>query len=175
MGLRACSGICRPAIHFPDFKCVRGSANNLASASAVWIAPVSEASAARVTSAWASIVQFLADSTSDAALVDKTLMRLTGHALRHYLPNWAARFLWSLPAREELGRWAGDILLLAGEERDTKQRAARAICAVRYASSASRETQLRLAFDLYDAIAGVLPDDDTMWSRIENSAFYRRH
>ena len=102
-------------------------------------------------------------------------MRLTGHALRHYLPNWAARFVWSLPAREELGRWAGDILLLAGEERDTKQRAARAICAVRYASSASRETQLRLVYDLYEAVASVLPDNDAMWSRIENSVFYRRH
>ena len=107
--------------------------------------------------------------------MDKALLRLTGHALRHYLPNWAARFLWSLPAREELGRRAGDILLLAGEKRDTKQRAARAICAVRYASSASRETQLRLVYDLYEAIAGVLPDDDAMWSRIENSGFYRRH
>ena len=120
-------------------------------------------------------MQYLARTTADAALVDKALLRLTGHALRHYLPNWAARFLWSLPAREELGRWAGDILLIAGEERDTKQRAARAICAVRYASAASRETQLRLVYDLYGAIVSVLPDDEAMWSRIELSPFYRRH
>ena len=107
---------------------------------------------------WSEIVETLARATGDAALTDKSVTRLTGHALRHYLPNWAARFLWSLPAREELGRWAGYILLLVGEERDTRQRAARAICTVRYASQASRETQLRLAADLYEAIAAVQPD-----------------
>ena len=60
----------------------------------------------------------------------------------------------------------------AGHEAESRPRD---LCGVRYASAAFRETQLRLAYDLYEAIAGVLPDDDAMWSRIELSAFYRRH
>ena len=123
---------------------------------------------------WASLVQYVATYLGRADMANKAVMRLTGHALRHYLPNWGARFMWSLPAREELGRWAGDVLLIAGEERDTRQRAARAICAVRCASIASRETQLRLVGDLYEAISAVLPDDEHVWSRIEASTYYKK-
>ena len=102
-------------------------------------------------------------------------LRLTGHAPRHVFPTWAAKFNWSLPAREEIGRWAGDIILLAGEERDTRQRGQRAICAVRYAREASRQTQVRLMRDLIDAMASVWACEGDEWDAIVASPFYKLH
>ena len=103
-------------------------------------------------------------------------LRLTGHApSRHVFPSWAAKFNWSLPAREEIGRWAGDIVLLAGEERDTQQRSRRAICAVRYAREALRQSQVRLMRDLIDAVASVLGCAGDEWDAIVASPFYKMH
>ena len=102
-------------------------------------------------------------------------LRLTGHAPRHVFPAWAAKFNWSLPAREEIGRWAGDVVLLAGEERDTRQRSRRAICAVRYAREASRQSQVRLMRDLIDAVASVLHCAGDEWDAIVASPFYKMH
>ena len=163
------------AYTFPDFACPYRQAGDITCLQAVFVAPCSEATEARVAQAWSSTIADVARRYSLHALTDKKLWRLTGHSPRHWAPNWAARFAWSLPAREELGRWAGDILLLAGEERDTRQRAAKAICAVRYASAASRETQLRLLFDLLRAVAAVLPDTEGVHLRIEASEFYKKH
>ena len=163
------------AYTFPEFACPFRQAGNIACSAAAFAVPYAEASESRVAQAWGSFIAEVARSFSVGALTDKALWRLTGHSPRHWAPNWAARFAWSLPAREELGRWAGDILLLAGEERDTRQRAAKAICAVRYANAASRETQLRLLFDLMRAIASVLPDSEGVHLRIEASVFYKKH
>ena len=160
---------------FPEFSCPFRQAGNVASAQAKFATPYAEATESRVAQAWGSMIADVAVRYSLRALIDKSLWRLTGHSPRHWAPNWAARFAWSLPAREELGRWAGDVLLLAGEERDTRQRASRAICAVRYASAASQETQLRLIFDLLQAIASVLPDIAGVHLRIEASVFYKKH
>ena len=80
----------------------------------------------RVQQAWLSVLQHVARAEGVQAGVLSQL-RLTGHADRHVFPVWAAKFNWSLPAREEIGRWAGDVVLLAGEERDTRQRSQRAI------------------------------------------------
>ena len=102
-------------------------------------------------------------------------LRLTGHAPRHVFPVWAAKFNWSLPAREEIGRWAGDIVLLAGEERDTRQRSQRAICAVRYAREASRQTQIRLMRDLVDVVASVIGRQGDEWDLIVESKYYKMH
>ena len=108
-----------------------------------------------------------------AALLEP--LRLTGHASRHVYPAWAAKFNWSLPAREEIGRWAGDVVLLAGEERDTRQRSQRAICAVRYAREASRQSQVRLMRDLTEAVASVLNCVGDEWDAIVASPFYKLH
>ena len=89
------------------------------------------------------------------------------------MPTWAAHFMWSLPAREEIGRWAGDVVLLVGEERDTRQRSNRAICAVRYAREASRQSQVRLVRDLVQAVASVAPYDDQIMDRVVASSFYK--
>ena len=102
-------------------------------------------------------------------------LRLTGHAPRHVFPVWAAKFNWSLPAREEIGRWAGDVILLAGEERDTRQRSQRAICAVRYARESSRQTQIRLMRDLIDAVASVITCAGDEWDAIVASRYYKLH
>ena len=108
-----------------------------------------------------------------AALIQ--ILKLTGHAPRHVFPAWAAKFNWSLPAREEIGRSAGDVVLLAGEERDTRQRSRRAICAVRYAREASRQSQVRLMRDLVDAVASVLHCEGDEWDAIVASRFYKMH
>jgi hypothetical protein len=73
-------------------------------------------------------------------VVVSDMSKPTCHGPRHWCPLWARLFMWSLPAREELGRWLGDmeIMLLPGEVRHTKQRASREICAVRYAADAAR-------------------------------------
>ena len=160
---------------FPEFACPFRQAGNIACQQAAFVRPYAEATESRVAQAWGSLIADVAVRYSLQALTDKSLWRLTGHSPRHWAPNWAARFAWSLPAREELGRWAGDVLLLAGEERDTRQRASRAICAVRYASAASQETQLRLLIDLLRAIASVLPDTAGVHLRIEASVYYKKH
>ena len=77
--------------------------------------------------------------------------------------------------REEIGRWAGDVVLLAGEERDTRQRSQRAICAVRYAREASRQTQVRLMRDLIDAVASVIMSPGDEWDAIVSSRYYKMH
>ena len=128
----------------------------------------------RVQHAWKSVLQYAAraEGVSVAVLAQ---LRLTGHAARHVFPGWAAKFMWSLPAREEIGRWAGDIVLLAGEERDTRQRSQRAICAVRYAREASRQTQVRLMRDLIDAVASVIVTPGDEWDAIVASRYYKMH
>ena len=130
---------------------------------------------ARVRKAWDSILLHVAARSSDLALRDIGLLRLTGHGPRHWLATWAAHFMFSLPAREEIGRWVGDIVLLVGEERDTRQRSARAICAVRYARDASRQSQIRLVKDLVEAIASVAPYDMHVLDRVIASEFYKMH
>ena len=102
-------------------------------------------------------------------------LRLTGHAPRHVYPTWAAKLNWSLPAREEIGRWAGDVVLLIGEERDTRQRSQRGICAVRYAREASRQAQVRLMRDLIDAVASIVGCVGDEWDAIVASPYYKLH
>ena len=74
----------------------------------------------RVRAAWASMLKHVAAAVADVALADVAHIFKRLHAPRHYFPTWGARFMGSLPAREELGRWAGDVALLVGEERDTR-------------------------------------------------------
>ena len=62
-----------------------------------------------------------------------------------------------------------------GEERDTRQKARRAICAVRYARDASRQSQVRLVRDLVEAIASVAPYDADVMDRVVASTFYKMH
>ena len=83
--------------------------------------------------------------------------------------------MWSLPAREELGRWAGDVVLLVGEDRDTRQKSQRAICAVRYARAALRQSQVRLMRDLLAAIISVMPFDAELMDRVPASPYYKMH
>ena len=90
-------------------------------------------------------------------------------------PGQLCKLNWSLPAREEIGRWAGDIVLLIGEERDTRQRSQRAICAVRYAREASRQTQVRLMRDLIDAVASIVGCEGDEWDAIVASPYYKMH
>ena len=66
-------------------------------------------------------------------------------------------------------------MLLAGEERDTRQRSQRAICAVRYAREASRQTQIRLMRDLIDAVASVITSPGDEWDAIVSSRYYKMH
>ena len=110
-------------------------------------------------------------------VVVSVMSKPTCHGPRHWCPVWARLFMWSLPAREELGRWLGDmeIILLPGEVRHTKQRASRDICAVRYAADAARALQARLAVDLLHAIRAVLPRDEYVMDRIVGSAHYKLH
>ena len=150
---------------FRDFKCARGQAGNVAHAYAVALAE--PAAKHRVDKAWEAMLEFVATAQRVPASLLKPL-RLTGHAPRHVFPAWAAKFNWSLPAREEIGRWAGDVVLLAGEERDTRQRSRRAICAVRYAREASRQSQVRLMRDLIDAVASVLHCAGDEWDAIDS-------
>ena len=83
--------------------------------------------------------------------------------------------MWSLPAREELGRWAGDVVLLVGEERDTRQKSQRAICAVRYARAALQQSQVRLLRDLVAAVISVMPFDNGLMDRVPESPYYKMH
>ena len=83
--------------------------------------------------------------------------------------------MWSLPAREELGRWAGDVVLLVGEERDTRQKSQRAICAVRYARAALQQSQIRLLRDLLAAVISVMPFDGGLMDRVPESPYYKMH
>ena len=72
--------------------------------------------------------------------------------------------MWSLPAREEIGRWVGDVQLVPGESRDTRVRSTRGICAVRYAQEASRMLQIGLVSDLVQAVKELHPRSDTWLS-----------
>ena len=106
-----------------------------------------------------------------------SMVKPTAHGPRHWIPVWAQLFMWSLPAREELGRWLGDMeyLLLPGEVRHTCRRGSKAICAVRYAADAARTVQARLAVDILRAIRSVLPRDEHVMQRIVGSAHYKLH
>ena len=69
-------------------------------------------------------------------------------------------------------------MLLAGEERDTRQRTSsqRAICAVRYAREASRQAQVLLMRDLILAVVSVQHvSEDGLWQAIVSSVFYKMH
>ena len=83
--------------------------------------------------------------------------------------------MWSLPAREEIGRWVGDVQLVPGESRDTRVRSTRGICAVRYAQEASRMLQIGLVSDLVQAVRELHPRSDTIVERARVSRFYKMH
>ena len=157
---------------FVEFKCPRGYAGDIAHAEAC--AQPAAASKPRVERAWDTLIHYVA-LRQGFQLSALRQLRLTGHAPRHVYPTWAAKLNWSLPAREEIGRWAGDIVLLIGEERDTRQRSQRAICAVRYAREASRQTQVRLMRDLIDAVASIVGCEGDEWDAIVASPYYKMH
>ena len=122
------------------------------------------------------MLAYVRDVLRYVSSVDLAALKLTGHALRHFYPTWAARFNWSLPAREEIGRWAGDVVLLVGEERDTRQKSQGGICAVRYAREASRQAQVLLMRDLILAVVSVQHvSEDGLWQAIVSSVFYKMH
>ena len=129
----------------------------------------------RVRAAWAAVLTHVAATVAEVALHDVAHILSRLHAPRHYFPTWGALFMWSLPAREELGRWAGDVMLLVGEERDTRQRSQRAICAVRYARAALQQSQVRLLRDLLAAVISVMPFDNGLMDRVPKSPYYKMH
>ena len=134
-----------------------------------------EASLPLIRLAYASMLRRTAGRFQRVDLA--SMVKPTAHGPRHWIPVWAQLFMWSLPAREELGRWLGDMeyLLLPGEVRHTSRRGSKAICAVRYAADAARTVQARLAVDILRAIRSVLPRDEHVMQRIVGSAHYKLH
>ena len=114
---------------FPQCTAPRGSAGDVMHARAV--IDSCEAPLPRVDEAWRSVVAYVSRRCPEMQL--DNLRKLTLHSPRHWLAFWAAIMMWSLPAREKIGRWVGDVQLVPGESRDTRVRSSRGICAVRYA------------------------------------------
>ena len=175
VGSSVCRGACSNASSLCRLHMCEGkSAGAVTHPSAV--AKGKDASSARVKQGWAALLVYVRDVSRYACDVDFASLKLTGHALRHFYPGWAARFMWSLPAREEIGRWAGDIVLLVGEERDTRQKSQRGICAVRYAREASRQAEVLLMRDLILAVVSVQHvSEEDMWHALASSEFYKMH
>ena len=156
---------------FPQFSAPRGFAGDVMHARAV--IDGCEAPLSRVDEAWRSVVAHVDRRRPDIQL--SSLRKLTLHSPRHWLAFWAAIMMWSLPAREEIGRWVGDLQLVPGESRDTRVRSTRGICAVRYAQEASRMLQIGLVSDLVQAVKELQPRSDSMVERAKVSKFYKMH
>ena len=77
---------------FLEFKCSRNHAGDVVHGSAVALAE--PAAKHRVESAWASMLEYVAQAQRVPASLLADL-RLTGHAPRHVFPSWAAKFNWS--------------------------------------------------------------------------------
>jgi hypothetical protein len=156
---------------FPQFSAPRGFAGDVMHARAV--IDSCEAPLSRVDEAWKSVVAHVNRRRPDIQL--SSLRKLTLHSPRHWLAFWAAIMMWSLPAREEIGRWVGDLQLVPGESRDTRVRSTRGICAVRYAQEASRMLQIGLVSDLVQAVKELQPRSDSIVERAKVSKFYKMH
>jgi hypothetical protein len=156
---------------FPQFSAPRGYAGDGMHTRAV--IDSCEAPLTRVDEAWRSVVAYVNRRRPDMKL--SSFGKLTLHSPRHWLAFWAAIMMWSLPAREEIGRWVGDLQLVPGESRDTRVRSTRGICAVRYAQEASRMLQIGLVSDLVQAVRELHPRSDSMVERAKVSKFYKMH